>query len=316
MNQTPTQKTGIEKLEKKAIMFDVLKGGCGKSALSLNLADRMDTRGHDVLYLDFDPNGHISFALGYDDVYNDSMHDYGYVTLDQKAYSKETLTPQDMIYETDFGFDFVPSYDDMESFSATLDTLSTDMRNGNRIAREEILAKRFLLPLYEDGEYDYFIMDGGGERSTIADNGFYAGKSAIVPLNPGDEALSAWKRTWQRIISRLQPIGFDVLAVVPNRLDKRLDHNNDNRILLERLNNSEKISPHLPEFATITDEQWEKIDDPDTNYDWLPGIRTRSAISNGISNGMPAAHFADSCDQLKHIDTLVEIIEKGGVQNA
>lgn len=300
--------TDLSVLEGNAIMFDVLKGGCGKSALSLNLADRLSERNNDVLYLDLDPNGHISFALGYDDAYYDEMHDYGYVTLDEKLYAKESLTPHDMIFDTDFGFDFVPSYDDMESFEAALDTYSNAST-----AKEEVLAKYFLHPLFENGEYDYFIMDGGGERSNIADNGFYAGKTAIVPLTPGEESLSAWRRTWNRVIKPLQPIGFEILAVVPNLLSKRIDHENDDRVLLNRLNNAEVFDGLIPEFAQFTDEEFEAIDNGG-DYT-LPGIREREGISGGVSNAMPAAHYADDCDQIKHFDALADIVEQGGIHN-
>ncbi len=284
-------------------MFDVLKGGYGKSALSFNLADRLAARGHDVLYMDLDPNGHISFALGYDDVYHDGMHDYGFIALDQKVYSKESLAPDDMIYETDFDFDFVPSFDDMESFEAALNTVER---------KQEVLAREFILPLYESGQYDYFVMDGGGERSNIADNGFYAGKSAIIPLAPGEEALSAWTRTWNRVIEPLNTIGFNVMALVPNLLSKRIDHQNDDRVLLDRLNSSENFNHLLPEFARFTDKDWGRVDNGE--YDELPGIRERESISGGISNGVPAAHYAEDCDQIQHFDELARIVENGGVE--
>lgn len=292
----------LEKLEGRAIMFDVLKGGFGKSALSLNLADRLAARGHQVLYLDLDPNGHISFALGYDDVYHDGMHDYGFIALDSKVYSKEDMEPEAMIHETDFEFDFVPSFDDMESFEAALN---------DEPRKQEVLAREFLLPLYEAGKYDYFVMDGGGERSNIADNGFYAGKSAIVPLAPGEEALSAWTRTWNRVIQPLDTIGFNVMALVPNLLSKRIDHQNDDRLLLERLNSSENFSHLLPSFARFTERDWEAIDNGE--YDELPGIRERESISGGVGEGKPAAHYDPECDQLKHFDELARIVENGGV---
>lgn len=301
---TQTQDTpAFTKLEGKAIMFDVLKGGCGKSALSLNLADRLAARGNDVLYMDLDPNGHMSFALGFDDVYYDDMHDYGFVTLDTKVYSKQTSSPHDLIYDTGFGFDFVPSYDDMESFEAALNTVTQ---------KQQVLGEEFLLPLYENGDYDYFIMDGGGERSNIADNGFVAGKTGIVPLTPGEEALSAWQRTWNRVIDPLQKIGFTILAVVPNKLSQRIDIDTEDRVLLERLNSSDKMKPHLPEFARFSDEDWEWIDSGGPIE--LPGIREREGISGGVSNGMPVSEYKPECDQLKHFDTLAAIVEQGGVQ--
>ncbi len=298
-----TRDGDLSKLTGRAIMFDVLKGGYGKSALSLNLADRLASRGHDVLYIDLDPNGHISFVLGFDSVYNDGMHDYGFIALDEKVYGKESRNPESMIYETDFGFDFVPSFNDMESFEAAL-------KNHDR--KQEVLAREFLLPLYEAGYYDYFIMDGGGERSLIADNGFYAGRTAMIPLAPGDEALSAWTRTWDRVIQPLEGAGFNVLALVPNLLSKRIDHQNDDRVLLERLNSSANFKHLLPDFARYTESDWEQIDSGE--YSELPGIREREGISGGVSEGMPVAHYDPECDQIKYFDELARIVENGGIE--
>lgn len=306
MSSTPsatTKENDISRLEGRAVMFDVLKGGYGKSALSVNLADRLAARGHDVLYLDLDPNGHVSFALGYDDVYHDGMHDYGFVALDKKMYSKEDRDPEHMIYETDYGFDFVPSFNDMESFEAALK---------DEPRKEEVLGREFLLPLYNAGAYDFFVMDGGGERSIIADNGFYAGKTGMVPLAPGDEALSAMRRTWNRVVQPLQKkTGFDILAIVPNLLSKRIDHQNDDRVLLERLNSSDRFSELLPEFAQFTEDDWADVDAG--TYEGLPGIREREGISGGVSQGMPVSAYDPDCDQIEHFDELARIVETGGV---
>lgn len=303
MSTHQTTPATADKLEGSAIMFDVLKGGVGKSALSLNLADRLAARGNDVLYMDLDPNGHISFQLGFKDVYNDETHDYGYVALDKKLYSKQTLDPETMVYETDYGFDFVPSYDDMEVFESTLkhvENKSTVLRDG------------FIAPLYERGAYDYFVFDGGGERSLIADNGFYAGKRAIVPLAPGDEALSAWDRTWNRIVKQLKDVGFEVLAVVPNLLTQRIDQYNDDRVLIERLNSSKLIQPKLPSFARYTQDELDAIDDGEDHT--LPGIRRDRHISGGVGNGEPVSSYAPDCDQIAYFDELARIVETGGIE--
>jgi len=42
----------------------------------------------------------------------------------------------------------------------------------------------------------------------------------------------------------------------------------------------------------------------------LPGVRERKAISGGVSNGMPAAHYDDECDQIKHFDALATLVEQ------
>lgn len=300
--QTTDGRADTDPLIGHAVMFDVLKGGVGKSALSLNVADVLASRGHDVLYMDLDPNGHITSVLDFDDVFHEEMHDYGFVCTDFKFYGKFDKQPEDMIYETDWGFDFVPSFDDMESFDGAL----SEMDNSS-----QVLAEGFIRPLYEAGEYDYFIMDGGGERSKVADNGFYAGRRAVVPLEPGKESFSALKRTFDRIIQPLQSgdIGFEVLALVPNKLSQRIDQNTDDRELLWNLNASEKFNHLVPSFARITEAEWDSIDDGNLIK---PGIRQDAAIKNGIKNGMPARHYDPEFDQLENFEVLAERIEQSG----
>lgn len=296
--------TGTDKLVGNAVMFDVLKGGYGKSALSLNLADRLADRGNEVLYLDLDPNGHITHSLGYDDVYQDEMHDYGFVVSDQKFYAKFDRAPEELIVNTEFGWDFVPSFDDMESSFEEVLRQSDDGL--------QLLAREFMLPLFESGKYDYFVMDGGGERSRVADSGFYAGRQCLIPIAPGEESASALRRTQDRIIKPLKQrnIGFEVLAFVPNLLSDRIDYETEDRILLERLNGMQNAP--LPSFARITDDEWEKIDKGELKP--RPGIRKNASIRKAIGQGMPVAHYDPDCEQIPHFDELAAIVENGGVE--
>lgn len=305
--QTVGQQAAAAPLLGRAIMFDVLKGGYGKSTLSVNLADRIAADGYDVLYLDLDPNGHITSSLGFDDVYNDTEHDYGYVVSDKGWYSKADFAPEDLIYETDWGWDFVPSYSDMEAFNDTLKQMDSP---------SQVLSNHFLRPLFENGKYDFAVMDGGGERSKIADNGFVAGRRAIVPVCPGDESISAVKRTWERVIDPLSDRidEFELLALVPNLLSERIDYQTSDRVLLERLNTSERFKHTLPEFARITEDEFDRIDNGD--YDVLPGVRKNSAISDALGEGMPVAHYDPECSAIEYFDTLATLVtEQEVVQN-
>jgi chromosome partitioning protein len=284
----------------RAVSVNILKGGVGKSAISMNLADRLAARGHDVLYLDLDPNGHVTYGLGYDDVYQDREHDLSDVILDNP-----TKDPDDVIYETDWGFDFIPA-------SVRLEDLDTQLKNAAHSSQR--LHSQLLTPLMETNQYDYCVMDGGGERSKVADNAFFAAKQSIIPIEPGAECLSGFKRTWQRIVKPLreyQP--FEILAIVPNKLSQRIDHHNGDRELIEYLNTSEQFADKIPNFARILPEELERIDTGERRPLPKPGIRQDTHFSKAYKEGMPVAHLNPESRTIEHLDELAAIVENGGV---
>lgn len=284
----------------RAVSVNILKGGVGKSAISMNLADRLAARGHNVLYMDLDPNGHVTYGLGFDEVYQDRDHDLGDVILDNP--SKD---PADVIYDTDWGFDFVPA-------SVRLEELDTGLKSTSYSSQR--LHSKFLKPLMGDNQYDYCVMDGGGERSKIADNAFYAAKQTIIPIEPGAECLSGFKRTWQRIIQPLreyQP--FEILAIVPNKLSQRIDHQNSDRELIEYLNTSTQFAENVPNFARVTPEELERVDAGEVRPLPKPGIRKDSDFSKAYQEGMPVAHYNEESSTIEHLDELAAVVENGGV---
>lgn len=284
----------------RAVSVNILKGGVGKSAISMNLADRLAAKGHDVLYMDLDPNGHVTYGLGFDDIYQNREHDLSDVVLDNA-----TKEPADVIYETDWGFDFVPA-------SVRLEDLDTGLKSVSHSSQR--LHSKFLKPMMENDRYDYCVMDGGGERSKVADNAFFAAKQSIIPVEPGAECLSGFKRTWQRIVKPLreyQP--FEILAIVPNKLSQRVDYHNIDRELIEYLNTSERFADKVPNFARITPEQLEQIDAGELRPLPKPGIRQDKDFSKAYKEGMPVAHFNPDSRTIKHLDELASIVENRGV---
>src|SRR6056297_841657 len=99
--------------EPRAVDVVILKGGVGKSTISMNLARQLADQ-HRVLFADLDPNGHATNGLGFEDAYQSDIN-IGDVVLDQGD-----ATLDDLIRQTEFGFDLLPS-------SYTLEDVENDL---------------------------------------------------------------------------------------------------------------------------------------------------------------------------------------------
>lgn len=281
----------------RAVSVSLLKGGVGKSTIAINLSERLAAKDHNVLFIDLDPNGHASVGLGFKDVYQEG-DDIGDVILDDGD-----ADPSDVILETGFGFDILPSTKRLETVENMLRSSSfPDVR-----VRQNIVE-----PLLGD-EYDYIVTDSPAYRGKLADNALVATQNLMVPLTPGSESLAGFERTAERQLSPLrEQIGLDILAIVPNRLSNRIDQRNDDRELVQSLN--EDFTQYVPEFARITEDEFEQIDNGQMRPLPKPGIRERNAVSKSFSERKPLAHYDPDNDQIDHFNTLAEIVINGGTQ--
>lgn len=281
----------------RAVSVSLLKGGVGKSTIAINLSERLAAKDHNALFIDLDPNGHASVGLGFKDVYQEG-DDIGDVILDDGD-----ADPSDVILETGFGFDILPSTKRLETVENMLRSSSfPDVR-----VRQNIVE-----PLLGD-EYDYIVTDSPAYRGKLADNALVATQNLMVPLTPGSESLAGFERTAERQLSPLrEQIGLDILAIVPNRLSNRIDQRNDDRELVQSLN--EDFTQYVPEFARITEDEFEQIDNGQMRPLPKPGIRERNAVSKSFSERKPLAHYDPDNDQIDHFNTLAEIVINGGTQ--
>lgn len=275
----------------QAVSVSMLKGGVGKSTIAVNLADRLAARGNDVLFADLDPNGHASMGLGFKDAYRDTDEHLGNV-----LFEGGDSGPMDVVHDSGFGFDVVPS-------SANLARVERRLRNS--MFSDVRLRRDFVDPLLSGEAYDYVVTDTPAYRGALADNALVATQNLIVPLTPGHEALAGFERTLQRQIKPVrEQIGLDILAVVPNRVSGRMDQQNLDRVLVEDLNRN--FGEFVPEFARITPEEFDAIDDGRLTDLPKPGLRDRKAFTEAFGENKPVAHYDPENDAVEHLDALAE----------
>jgi len=281
--------------EPRAVSVCMLKGGVGKSTLSVNLARQLAADGNDVLLIDLDPNGHASVGLGFSEEYHNTEESIGDVFFDD-------ADPQSVIHDTGFEFDMLPSSTDLEQ-------VEREIVVGDVFQPSALLKREAVGPLLGD-EYDYIVTDSPAYRSRLTDNALVATGNLILPLAPGNEAISGLERTIERQIGPLrQHMDVDVLALVPNKLKQRIDQQTQDRELLERLNSHDSLQDRIPNFARITD--WDAVDN--TDFSPSPGVRYRNAITKAYGERMPLLDYDPACDQLECFDELANIVETGQV---
>lgn len=279
----------------RAVSVCMLKGGVGKSTVAVNLARQLASHGHDALLIDLDPNGHASVGLGFNDHYHDTDESIGDVFFDD-------ADPSSVVYDTNYEFDLLPS-------SENLEQVEREIVVGDVFQPSALLKREVVDPLLGD-EYDYIVTDSPAYRSRLTDNALVATTNLVLPLAPGNEAMSGLERTIERQIAPLRKhMNVDVLALVPNMLSGRIDQQTQDRKLLERLNSHDSLQDRIPNFARITD--WEAVDAGESKP--TPGLRDRTSITKAYGERKPLLDYDPGCDQLECFDELAHIVEAGEV---
>ena len=279
----------------RAVSVCMLKGGVGKSTIAVNLARQLATHGHDVLLVDLDPNGHASVGLGFDGHYHDTDEDIGDVFFDE-------TDPTSVVYDTGYEFDILPSSEDLER-------VEREIVVGDVFQPSTLLKRTVIDPLLGE-EYDFIVTDSPAYRSRLTDNALVATANLVLPLAPGNEAISGLERTIERQITPLRKhMDVDVLALVPNRLNGRIDQRTQDRQLLQRLNAHDSLQDRIPNFARITD--WDAVDAGEIRP--TPGIRDRTSITKAYGERTPLLDYDPECDQIECFDELARIVEVGTV---
>lgn len=181
------------------------KGGVGKTTVAINTAGALNQRGHDVLFVDLDPQGAATEGLGFLDEYDaDPPNLFNVLTEPEQ---RETISEIIVSHEE---MDVVPSNIDMTVAEPEL-TLSR--RGGEQLA----LALDSI-----DGDYEYIIIDCPPYLGYLTDNGLFAAQNVLIPAL----AESTSKRALELLFDHIETLELDYeitigeCGVVANRVEE------------------------------------------------------------------------------------------------
>ena len=282
-----TQDTNSE-TEPRAVALATNKGGVGKTAISINLADRLGKRGHDVLLIDTDPTGNATEGVGLVDVYEEGTHFGQFLDdeSDEDVGFANIITPGD---DHGLAFDVMASSNELSQYQTRLDSKRMSMT---------WMADQMIDPLLDE-VYDYIIIDTEASPDSLwMDSALYATQNVMIPLDGGSESLSGFRSLLENQIEPLRNYrDVNILALIPNRST----NDNDLKDLIEQIN--EAFPQYTPAFART--EMLETSPGP--------GIRDRVQIRRAWRDGVPLSEYDPEHDMIERFDVLADIVERGGV---
>lgn len=288
----------MSEFQRRAVTVNVLKGGLGKSTITKNTAAVLGQK-YRTLVVDVDDNGHLTKHLGFKEQFRQGNKLYEYLD------PLDDVELDDLIYETGFGFDLLHSTRKMEHVE--LEMLNTS--NPDMVMKEDVVD-----PLL-GSQYDYIIFDTAANKTLMTRNAAAASGNLIIPLVPGEQSKDGLSATIERLHTeynqRLEN-GMNLLAIVPNMINGRIDHHNNHRALLEKLNthDQEMVQDAIPNFARIPEGVWNAIDADELDSNPKPGIRK----DNTLDQAQPINDTNPNSDTRSYFAELADIIRRGEVQ--
>lgn len=205
------------------IAISSLKGGVGKSTVTINLGYNLSKMGKKVLLIDFDSQGDMTKGLGvsqpdnldytiakmfYEEMFKDGVA--------KSHYEKYVCTYSDNL-------DYIPCNIEMAD-------IEVNLSNTNILNNDGVL-KRILEPLLH--RYDYILIDSGRSLGNLLKNLLFACNGVIIPIEPSLFSVKGLQQLLTRITKSQRAYGneIDCKGIVLNMYDGRT--NFDKGILRE-----------------------------------------------------------------------------------
>lgn len=181
------------------------KGGVGKTTVAINVGGALNQRGHDVFFIDLDPQGAATEGLGFTGAYDSEPPSLFDVLTDPEQ--RDALP--DLIVEHP-EMDVLPSNIDM---TAAEPELTLSRRGGEQLA--------LAIDSVADA-YDYVLVDCPPYLGYLTDNALYATQNVLIPAL----AESTSKRALELLFDHIEALELDYeisireRGVVANRVEE------------------------------------------------------------------------------------------------
>jgi len=197
-------------------------GGVGKTTLAAALADEHARADRDVLAIDLDPQyGSLTHLLRVDAPRDDGDAD----NVARHLIDRPKGAFNDLVLETDYGFDVVPSHNMLERLADLLTTaksMATDL--GEDFDPVDRL-REVLLEADIPNQYDTLIIDPPATAGPHLYNAVNATRSLVIPIEPTGKGMQSVYGLEELVAGLEAEIGDDVgvLAAVPNGIGRTTD---------------------------------------------------------------------------------------------
>ncbi len=181
------------------------KGGVGKTQTTISLGAALADAGAAVLLVDFDPQGHLTEAVGLRDLYLDTGPALYDALLDPARHDITTLIRQTAAER----FSVIPT-----TYKMALADKALYMAHGREERLKDLLAG---VPR----EVDWVLIDCPPELNNLTDNALYAARRALVPIQAETSSVRALELLFDQIesIRRGLKIEVEITAIVPNLVE-------------------------------------------------------------------------------------------------
>lgn len=180
------------------------KGGVGKTMVSINVAGALANRGHNVLFIDTDPQGNATEGLGFADTYLEDAPHLASILTDGEGELDDIV-----VEHKEMGV--VPSNIDM--FTAEADLVSA-MQGRLRLQRA---VDDFLT----DRNYDFVIYDTPPSLLVMTDSALLAAGNVLIPALAEETSTRALDILFNQIDTIEEQFDQQILEVgiVANRVE-------------------------------------------------------------------------------------------------